>query len=214
MIDERGLRNSVHSDRQSIIAAYAVEFATHATNVFTSYVPRVQLDMGEFFDAAFRDNIPEIVKSAAARLRLKMKKEEAKAVEAMIKSIETTESYNAHPELIFTPNDHYLNGLIAECKDNIEEQSDIDLSDQGTLNIIYNVMAYIKVQRKFVTELAAKEFVRIFFIGNEESCHRILLKELKNLVELVNEPVKISRERQLLLQRKTVLEDALKHVNI
>ncbi len=72
MIDERGLRNSVHSDRQSIIAAYAVEFATHATNVFPSYVPRVQLDMGEFFDAAFRDNIPEIAKSAAARLRLKM----------------------------------------------------------------------------------------------------------------------------------------------
>ncbi|MCP4307729.1 MAG: hypothetical protein GY788_23225, partial [bacterium] len=81
MIDLRGLRNSVHADRQPIIAAYAAQFALHSTEVIRKSASIIQRDMSEFFKAVFNENIPEISKSAATQLYSKMKKEEAKAVE-------------------------------------------------------------------------------------------------------------------------------------
>ncbi len=211
MINLRGLRNSVHSDRQPIIAAYATEFASHSTEVIRESTSIFLQDMREFFDTVFEDNMPEISKSAATRLCSKMKKEEVKARRDMNTAIESFECYNTHSDLIFSPNEHYLNELIARM---VADETKMASNDGGILHILHNVYAYIKVPKKFVSELAAKELVRVLVLGNEEGCRRILLTESTKLVELVNEPVKISRERKHLLLRKTVLEDALAHVDV
>ncbi len=208
-ITERGLRNTVHSDRQPIIIAYAYDFAEHAIKGIEQASQDIQKLVGDFFDKVFITKIPDISQSAAAALRALVRKEELRGAEEMRLSIGSCRSYNTDADLIFSRNEHYLSENIKRM---VEEDELMAHDEGGVRHILHNVRAYIKVQMKFVSELAAKELVRILVIRNEKRCLDILHTKSTQLVEMVNEPVKIGRERKNLRWRKEVLEDALKHV--
>jgi hypothetical protein len=82
--------------------------------------------------------------------------------------------------------------------------------DGGARHIYHNVRAYIKVQTKYISELGSKELIRTMVLNNEERFHRLMTAKAAACVDLIKEPSSIARERATLLNRKSILEEALK----
>ena len=201
----RGVRNLVHADRLPIIAAYAKQFAEHYTRKIREAADELRQIIRASVDAAFKDSVCESAKQAAAKLRT-LVADEALRADAAISALE---QYNSEPDLLFTPNEHYLNSLIQQ----MVAADDLMASDKaGARHIWHNVRAYIKVQRKFVSELAAKELVRLV-LDVERSCRAIvqtgLSVHMPDLACLVTVPPSLVREREMLRVRQSVLEQAL-----
>jgi DNA-directed RNA polymerase subunit F len=198
----RGVRNLVHADRLPIIAAYAKQFAEHYTKKIREAADELRQIIRASVDAAFKDNVCESAKHAAAKLRTLVADEETNADAA----ISALEQYNSEPDLLFTPNEHYLNSLIQQ----MVAADDRMASDKaGARHIWHNVRAYIKVQRKFVSELAAKELVRLV-LDVERRCRAIVQNgHVPDLACLVTVPPSLVREREMLRVRQNVLEQAL-----
>jgi hypothetical protein len=205
----RGVRNLVHADRLPIIAAYAKQFAEHYTKKIREAADELRQIIRASVDAAFKDNVCESAKHAAAKLRTLVADEETNASARADEAIVALEQYNSDLDLLFTPTEHYLNSLIQQ----MVAADDRMASDKaGARHIWHNVRAYIKVQRKFVSELAAKELVRLV-LDVERSCRAIvqtgLSVHMPDLACLVTVPPSLVREREMLRVRQSVLEQAL-----
>jgi hypothetical protein len=204
---DRGIRNVVHADRQPIIARYAAEFGRHYQKAMQATLKTIRKSVGSHFDAVLSEAIPEMAKPAAARLRALMRSEESEALLAANATIDAMAAHNTMADLIFSPNEHYLNSLIQKMVEADEGMAD---DDGGARNIYHNVRAYIKVQTKYISELGSKELVRTMVLDNEERFRKMMSAKAGACVDLIKEASSVARERSALLKRKNALEEALK----
>jgi hypothetical protein len=154
---DRGMRNFVHVDRQPIIAKYAQAFAKHYTTVNRNTARLIQKKVNTLFDTVFSKDVPEIAKCAAIRLRMRLAEHLKNAEMDCEEAIEAIQAHNTLPDLIFSPNEHSLNDLIYTM---VAQDEEMATDDGGLRHIYHNVCAYIKVQRKQISETAAKELIR------------------------------------------------------
>jgi hypothetical protein len=205
---ERGMRNLVHADRQSIIAVYAKEFAEYYTDILEDVLEYINTKLNKFYDKVFSVGINDIAKPGAKYLRRQFERERHEAIKMSETAIEAMRAHNTDPLLIFTSNDHYLNSLVQKMiRDDIDMASD----SGGSRHIYHDVRAYIKVQRKYISEMASKEIIRTTIIETGSRLEKLLSTGIGKLelIDLIKEPSNMARERQTLLKRRKVLEEAL-----
>lgn len=206
LADDRGLRNIVHIDRQPIIELFAKQFAQHYTGVIRSAKKEMFDKIRKLFDCVFREGIATTATPVARALQQKLV--------VLMKDVETRtdlsicamEEYNTAPDLIFTPNNHYLTELIKKM---VESDTEMVTDDGGARHIYHNIRAFIKVQVKLISELACKELTRSILIQCERQFRALLESSLCQYEKHLNEPEKIARERESLRRRKKVLETAM-----
>ena len=203
---DRGMRNFVHSDRQPIIAEYAQAFAKHYTAVNRNTALLIEKKVNLLFDTVFSKDVPEIAKSAASRLRVRLKEHLKNAEWECEEAIQAMEAHNTLPDLIFSPNEHYLNDLIQKM---VAQDQEMVTDDGGLRHIFHNVRAYIKVQRKQISETAAKELIRTLVLRSEDHFKALLKAGLSEYAQFIKEPQKAARERETLKRRQQVLQEAL-----
>jgi hypothetical protein len=202
----RGVRNLVHADRLPIVAAYAKQFAQHYTRLIRTAADELRELMRASVDVAFADNVCEAAKHAAAKMRGLVADEAADATARADEAIVALEQYNSDLDLLFSPNEHYLNSLIQQM---VAADEHMASDTAGARHIWHNVRAYIKVQRKFVSELATKELVRTLVLAVEQRARVIARTGLSELASLIVVPPRLVREREMLHARQIVLEQAL-----
>ena len=202
----RGVRNLVHADRLPIIAEYAKQFAKHYTTAIRTAADELRELMRTSVDLAFTAGVREPAKNAAGKLRRLVADEEAGA--RADEAIAALEQYNSDPDLLYSPNEHYLNSLIQQMMAADEHMAS---DTAGARHIWHNVRAYIKVQRKFVSELATKELLRTLVLAVEKRVGFILQKCLQErfLERAITVPPSLTRELEMLSARQSVLEQAL-----
>lgn len=93
------------------------------------------------------------------------------------------------------------------------------VSDSGGAKYIYhNVRAFVKIQRKYISELALKELILTTILGTGPRFNTLFDSNIgkPNLVDMIQEPSKLARERKIFVNRKKVLEESLApaHVGI
>ena len=202
----RGVRNLVHADRLPIITEYAKQFAQHYTTAICTAADELRELMRTSIYLAFTAGVRESAKNAAAELRrLVTANEDAELADEAIAALE---QYNSDPDLLYSPNEHYLNSLIQQMMAADEHMAS---DTAGARHIWHNVRAYIKVQRKFVSELATKELLRTLVLAVEKQVGVILQKCLQErfLERAITVPPSLTRELEMLSARQSVLEQAL-----
>jgi hypothetical protein len=202
----RGVRNLVHADRLPIVAAYAKQFAEHSTRLIRTAADELRQLMRASVDVAFADSVCEAARHAAAKLRSLVADEEVNAAARADEAIVALEQYNSDLDLLFSPNEHYLNSLIQRM---VAADEGMASDTAGARHIWHNVRAYIKVQRKFVSELATKELVRTLVLAVEQHVRVIARTGLCELTRLIVVPPSLVREREMLHARQIALEQAL-----
>ena len=65
----------------------------------------------------------------------------------------------------------------------------------GARHIYHNVRAYIKVQRKQVSEAAGKELIRTLVLKSEDHFEALLKSGLAETARNITEPQRVARER-------------------
>ena len=142
LADDRGLRNMVHVDREPIINLYAKRFAQHYGTILRAAKVEMLEEVRRRFEAAFSSGIGPTALPVAKKLRADMLRL-LKDVETRAKEcIEAMEQYNSTPDLISTPNTHYLNELIKKM---VEEDDSMATDDGGARHIYHNIRVFIKV---------------------------------------------------------------------
>ena len=167
----------------------------------------IRKSVSNHFDAVFSEAILEMAKPAATRMRALMRSEESEALPVADAAIGAMAAHNTMPDLIFSPNEHYLNSLIQRM---VEKDAGMATDDGGARHIYHNVRAYIKVQTKYISELGSKELIRTMVLNNEERFRKLMTTKAAACVDLIKEPSSVARERATLLTRKNILEEALK----
>lgn len=200
----RGVRNVVHADRLPIIAEYAKQFAKHYTTAIRTAAEELRELMRASVDVAFTAGVRESAKNAAGKLRRLVADEEAGARADEV--IAALEQYNSDPDLLYSPNEHYLNSLIQKM---VAADEHMASDTAGARHIWHNVRAYIKVQRKFVSELATKELLRTLVLAVEQRVRVITQEGLSELACAITVPPSSARELEKLNVRRSVLEQAL-----
>jgi hypothetical protein len=200
----RGVRNLIHADRLPIIAEYAKQFAKHYTTAIRAAADELRELMRASVDLAFTAGVRESAKNAAGKLRRLVADEEAGA--RADEAIAALEQYNSDPDLLYSPNEHYLNSLIQKM---VAADEHMASDTAGARHIWHNVRAYIKVQRKFVSELATKELLRTLVLAVEQRVRVITQEGLSELACAITVPPSSARELEKLNVRRSVLEQAL-----
>ena len=205
MVEGRGLRNAIHVDRQPILVAYAKSFADYYEGIITRAADDICVLLNQELDIIFRENVTEIAKPVASKVRALMRQRlEACKAKAM-EQVQAIYEHNSVPELVFDSNEHYLNSLLLRMT---AADTKMATDEGGYRQIYYNVVAYIKGQRKHISQLADKELVRILFLG----CGRELEQALGSMggyLELVKEPQGREAARQKLTTRKNLLASSI-----
>jgi hypothetical protein len=209
LADDRGLRNLVHADRQPIIELHAKRFSQHYTDVVQRAKAKVFTLVDEYLDKAFRNGVAQIAMPVAKYLRGEMKMKTQLVGEEADRSICTMAEYNTAPDLIFTPNSHYLNGLIKQM---VEKDSEMASDNGGARHIYHNIRAFIKVQVKLISELASKVLTHATLVQLDRHFQELMASSLSKHDRMLKKTEKIARERESLRKRKNVLEAALKEM--
>ena len=205
---DRGIRNLVHCDRQPIIEAYAKQFADYYTTILESSLTKIDKELDEFYNTVFSNGINNLARPVSDYLRKKMGLELHEVQEIAESAIVAIQQHNTNPDLIFSPNEHYLNSLVQKMA---EADTGMASDSGGARHIYHNVRAFIKVQRKYISELASKEIIRITIIETECRFGKLFETNIgqPKLIAMISEPSKVRNERQTLGKRKRVLEEAL-----
>ena len=205
---DRGMRNLVHCDRQPIIEAYAKQFADYYTEILNDSLSQIEDELDEFYNTVFSHNINDLARPVSDHLRKKMELEIEEARKMAESAIAGIQQHNTNSDLIFSPNEHYLNSLVQQM---VEADTGMASDSGGARHIYHNVRAFIKVQRKYISELASKEMIRTTIVETECRFRQLFDSNIgqTKLIAMIHEPSKVRRERQTLTKRKTVLEEAL-----
>jgi len=207
MAEDRGLRNLSHIDIHPVIVHYSALFAKHYRKALDNAQLQIRNLIDSFLRGVILKDTPAITRDVAAEI-LSAMAQMAKEVDNLAHtSIEAIQAGNSHPDLVFTPNNHYLSSVAAKLYSEKQESFADKLGD--ALRIVCEVRAFIKVQRKAVAEVAAKELVRIMVLGTEQRFDSLLRGSLSRYEAWVREPEELVRQRTLLRARKPVLEEAL-----
>merc|ERR1712190_533971 len=163
--------------------------------------------LNRFIQDVFVRDMPISTEDVAADLLCVME-QAAKDVDARAQGAwEALQEANSHPDLIFTPNNHYLMAVTAKL---YKEKETSFANEYGQVLKIYcEVRAFIKVQRKAVAEIATKELVRVMVLGTEQRFSALFASSLQRYESWVKEPAQLTRQRAILQRRKAVLQDAL-----
>ena len=191
MVKKRGFRNVMHADRQPVIAAYALKFPEHYKKIISETVIILYKKVIDFFDRICKkDRVPVLAERVVERLRLELAaglkrcEDNAKAT-----AVDALYEHNALKELVYDTNDHYLNVLVQKIMATDEALA----TDEGGYRIIYHdIRAYIKSQRKHVSQQSDKELVRTMFIGSRIEFNRSL-SSITDYVDCVKEPASLKK---------------------
>jgi len=186
---DRGMRNFVHIDRQPIIERYAQAFAAHYTKEIRDTALLIGKKLDLVLDTVFSQAIPPIAKPAAAHLRNIMNESVKKSLQDCEDAVLAMKAQNSESDLIFSPNDHYLNDLIQKM---VAADKSMASDDGGLRHIYHNVRAYIKVQRKQISEQASKELIRTLVLGTQSRFHELVYSRLSDYDHYVQETSKVT----------------------
>ena len=206
MAENRGMKNLLHMDRQPIIAEYAKQFADHYKKHMMRAIDAIAIVMSSFFDDLQKSVDNETAKILAKLHRNEMIALVEKCKAAANEAADAAYIHNAEPLLVFDSNDHYLSDLVSKM---VAEDGDMASDDGGARHIYHNVRAYIKSQRKYISELATKEIMRTMYLGCKVGFEDSL-KLLPKYSEQVKEPSHVTKRREQLEQRRNLLSDAIK----
>jgi len=188
LVADRGMRDAAHIDRQLIIERYTQAFAACYTKEIRQTASLIGEMLDLVLDTVFSKDLLQIAKPAAEQLRKIMRESLEECLEDCESAVLTMKAQNTESDLIFSPNDHYLNDLIQKMVAADKEMA----SDEGGLRHIYhNVRAYIKVQRKQISEQASKELIRTIVLGTQSRFDELMSSRLSDYEEYIKEPSKV-----------------------
>ena len=104
--------------------------------------------------------------------------------------------HNNDPDMIFSPNEHYLTSLVQKM---VKADDEGMASDSGgARHIDHTVRACIKVQRKYSSELASKEILRTTIRETGTRFDNLFDSNLNEPeLNLINEPSKVRRKQKI-----------------
>ena len=166
--------------------------------------------MNTFYDKVFSVGINDIAKPVARFLREQFERETHEAIKMSETAIEAMSAHNTDPNLVFTPNDRYLNSLVQKM---VRVDSGMVSDSGGTRQIYHNVRAYIKCQRKYFSEMAPKELIRTTIIETGSRLLKLLSSIIgkPELIVLIKEPSNVARERQTLFEEALTVAKKPRH---
>ena len=203
----RGLRNIIHGDRMPIIEQHANKFSEHYTQVLHEFSEKFLSLIRDSYTKILSDDTNEIYKIPLQKLQKTFLESLITQQQKITEVIERIKSYN-QPPIVNSTNEHYLNQLIAKMMEGHDFSDDMG----PCKHIYYNIRAFIKDQRKFICEIASKEFQLTLLIENETHFNKLLESSMSILLPLIKDPEKIVRERKILSNKKEVLKQALSEI--
>ena len=125
-------------------------------------------------------------------------------------AIEAMSTHNTDPNLVFTPNNHYLNSLVQKM---VGVDSGMASDSSGARHIYHNVRANIKVQRRYISEMASKGLIRTTIIETGSRLLKLLSSIIgkHELFALIKEPSNVARERQTLFEEALTVAKKPRH---
>ena len=153
----------------------------------------------------FSVGINDIAKPVARFLREQFERETHEAIKMSETAIEAMSTHNTDPNLVYTPNDRYLNSLVQKM---VRVDSGMVSDSGGTRQIYHNVRAYIKCQRKYFSEMAPKELI---FYNNHRNWITSSIIGKPELIVLIKEPSNVARERQTLFEEALTVAKKPRH---
>ena len=204
MNKNRGLRNTIHADRMPIIEKHAQKFSEYYSQVMTKLSKQFYSLLEKTYTEVFTSQENEINQIPLGKLKKEFWKLLKGQQQKMAQTIDRIQSYN-QPPIVNTTNEHYLHQLIAKMMEGVDFSDD----QASCKHIYFNIRAFIKDQRKFICEIASKEFQKTLLIECESQFNHLLDTSMEVLTPLIKDPEKIIREREVLGNKKLLLEKAL-----
>ena len=166
--------------------------------------------MNTFYDKVFSVGINDIAKPVARFLREQFERETHEAIKMSETAIEAMSTHNTDPNLVFTPNNHYLNSLVQKM---VGVDSGMASDSSGARHIYHNVRANIKVQRRYISEMASKGLIRTTIIETGSRLLKLLsfIIGKHELFALIKEPSNVARERQTLFEEALTVAKKPRH---
>lgn len=204
MNKNRGLRNTIHADRMPIIEKHAQKFSEYYSQVMNKFSKQFYSLLEKTYTEVFTSQDNEINQIPLGKLKKDFWKLLKGQQQKMAHTIDRIQSYN-QPPIVNTTNEHYLHQLIAKMMEGVDFSDD----QAACKHIYFNIRAFIKDQRKFICEIASKEFQKTLLIECESQFNHLLDNSMEVLIPLIKDPEKIIREREVLGNKKLLLEKAL-----
>jgi len=204
MNKNRGLRNTIHADRMPIIEKHAQKFSEYYSQVMNKFSKQFYSLLEKTYTEVFTSQDNEINQIPLGKLKKDFWKLLKGQQQKMAQTIDRIQSYN-QPPIVNTTNEHYLHQLIAKMMESVDFSDD----QAACKHIYFNIRAFIKDQRKFICEIASKEFQKTLLIECESQFNHLLDTSMEVLTPLIKDPEKIIREREVLGNKKVLLEKAL-----
>jgi len=156
--EQRGFKNWGHIDPHPIICQYAKKFADSYKKEFLNTYEAIEKIMLQLYTEAFEG---ELECSAVKHIWENFQQEFNKLNMDVENHIDDMYQHNANPDMIFSMNTHYENQIY---KDRIQSEDSMASDDGGVIQIYHKVMAYIKTQRKFITESGCKQILYKMYV--------------------------------------------------
>lgn len=158
----------------------------------------------------FPIGINDIAKPVARYLREQFERERHEAIKMSETAIEAMSAHNTDPNLVFTPNDRYLNSLVQKM---VRVDSGMASDSGGTRHIYHNVRVYIKVQRKNIPEMAPKELILTTIIETGSRLLKLLSSIIgkPELIVLIKEPSNVALVGQTLFEEALTVAKKTRH---
>lgn len=156
--EQRGFKNWSHIDPHPIICQYAKKFADSYKNEFLNTYKEIEKVMFQLYKEAFESELECI---AVKHIWKNFQQEFNKLKMDVENHIDDMYQHNANPDMIFSMNTHYENQIY---KDRIQSEESMATDDGGVIQIYHKVMAYIKTQRKFITESGCKQILYKMYV--------------------------------------------------
>lgn len=141
------------------------------------------------------------------RVREHLDTQYPKAVDKLIRSLAETDA--RLEEVAEVAPEDVVHRMLSQMKDTFRAKR-----TGGSRHIYHNVRAFIKVQHKVISELAAKEMVRTLVLHSERGFNVLVSSQISEYMPYIKEPAHMKRERDALLQRRRVPAQALERVNV
>eukprot|EP00121_Abeoforma_whisleri_P006585 Awhi_evm1s5993 len=216
----RSFRNVAHVDRQFIIEKYASDFADHYLSKMNATLAVLVEEDKKFYQSIFSspDNaascfnedleINKRLMPVIKALKKALKSHRSLMKEKLKDTITMLYEHNTENNLVFTTNEHYLNNLTQKMIQHDKTSASTDLG--GARMIYHSVRAFIKTQKKYVTEVFSREAVRNLINTREKEFLGLLdLGSGKCFdIELMKENPKVKNERAMLMKRLDILKSS------
>jgi len=207
-----GLRNTVFVDKQKVIEKYAEQFAKNVSNImFNDNLDKLKEHILITFEDIFKNKKLNVsTEESIDILYKKFKNEFNKLPIELEQSIKNIETYNIG-DSVFTTNEHYLTQLICDMMKKNEDKMKDD--DSSLFQIKLELDAYLKTQKKVISEVIVKEIIRIYYHKLNELFRKILENSNEKLLEFSKEPEKITRKREILINNQKIINELIEIIS-